>query len=290
MSKLEPCSETEPKVQAHIPSGAHKANKLIGLGVHPSSSQPPHHDILQVYPIDPPQMNAYPYDLSFQYDVMAEVVIDQLMTHQANIAVHAASQHANQTAVTTTQWLNTLMTQAVNIPKYEGEPNTLAEFLERCVTRKTGQAIREAILEFCAVVGLPKKSVVDAGAEFQNKKVEGLLRELRINCHIMTPGDTHSHGVIERLHSTLAECMKLLESGKGLKSPEAVVRATLAYNNSIHSDTIGTPLELMRLGNRLDRGITIDVNLDDIMERIEIEKSKEQRNSMKQINIRKWVC
>ncbi|KAL1129487.1 hypothetical protein AAG570_012432 [Ranatra chinensis] len=144
----------------------------------------------------------------------------------------------------------------------------------KCVTRKTGEAIKEGILDFCGTVGIPKKLVTDSGTDFQNKKVNGLLKELKIPNHITTPGHTHSHGAIERVHSTLAEHMRLLEIGKGVKGPEAVSRATLAYNNSIHSATASTPLELMRIGKRLDRGLSVDIDMEAIRDRIKANKMK----------------
>ncbi|KAL1131756.1 hypothetical protein AAG570_011369, partial [Ranatra chinensis] len=121
----------------------------------------------------------------------------------------------------------------------------------------------------------------NSGTEFRNKQVEGLLRELRIPSHITTPGRTRSHGVIERVYSTLAEHMRLLETGKGIKGPEAVDRATLAYNDSIHSSTGSTPMELMRMGRRLDRGLPVDIDMEAVRTKEKKIKRVERINEQK---------
>ncbi|KAL1140947.1 hypothetical protein AAG570_000875 [Ranatra chinensis] len=54
-----------------------------------------------------------------------------------------------------------------------------------------------------------------------------------------------SHGTIERLHRTLAEHLRLLRQDKGLEGAEAIARAVLAYNSSIHVVTGALALELM---------------------------------------------
>ncbi|KAL1140003.1 hypothetical protein AAG570_006980 [Ranatra chinensis] len=144
----------------------------------------------------------------------------------------------------------------------------------KCIRRKTGQIIREGILEFCATVGIPKKLIMDPGAEFENRAVKGLLEELRISSHITTPGHPRSHGVIERLHSTLGEHMRLLEKGKGITGSEAVIRATIAYNESVHSATGKTPMELMRAWRRVVRDMPIEIDMEKVRDRVKENKIK----------------
>lgn len=132
----------------------------------------------------------------------------------------------------------------------------------KCLSRKTGQAVREALLTFIGTVGTPKKLVTDPGREFRNRQVGKLLDELQIQTHITTPGHARSHGAIERVHGTLGEHLNLLELGRGITGPEAVLRAVLAYNHSIHSVTGKMPIELMREWKRENREVPINQELE----------------------------
>ncbi|KAL1122718.1 hypothetical protein AAG570_003045 [Ranatra chinensis] len=117
---------------------------------------------------------------------------------------------------------------------------------------KTCEQVREALLLFLATVGTPGTLVLDQGREFRNWIVRGFLEEFRIREHWTTPGHPRSHGMVERLHSTLLEHLHLLRIGRGIEGDEAWARALLAYNNSVHSATGRTPLELMRSWQQTD--------------------------------------
>lgn len=132
----------------------------------------------------------------------------------------------------------------------------------KCLSRKTGQAVREALLSFIGSVGTPKMLVTDPGREFGNRQVKELLDELQIRTHITTPGHARSHGAIERVHSTIGEHLNLLELGRGITGPEAVLRAVLAYNHSIHSVTGKMPIELIRAWNRENPEAPIEQELE----------------------------
>ncbi|KAL1130397.1 hypothetical protein AAG570_013335 [Ranatra chinensis] len=122
---------------------------------------------------------------------------------------------------------------------------------------KTGEQVREALLLFLATVGTPGTLVLDQGREFRNWIVRGFLEEFRIRVHWTTPGHPRSHGMVERLHSTLLEHLHLLRIGRGIVGDEAWARALLAYNNSVHSATGRTPLELMRSWQQSDPPVSV---------------------------------
>ncbi|KAL1140108.1 hypothetical protein AAG570_000040 [Ranatra chinensis] len=134
----------------------------------------------------------------------------------------------------------------------------------KCVIRKTGQAVKEGILEFCGTVGIPKTLTTDPGTGFSNRLVRTVIDELDIQMHTTTPGHHQSHGAIERLHSTMAEHMRLWDTGEGIKGPEAVARTVLAYKESVHSATRKTPTELMRARKRADNRVAIERELENI--------------------------
>ncbi|KAL1140034.1 hypothetical protein AAG570_007011 [Ranatra chinensis] len=114
------------------------------------------------------------------------------------------------------------------------------------LTNKTAAEVCTGLLSFFGTVGLPGTLVVDRGREFHNARVKSLLEELRIRAHFTTPGHPRSHGTVERLHSTMAEHLRLLMLDRGLEGSEAVARAVLAYNQSVNVATDAVPLELMR--------------------------------------------
>ena len=147
----------------------------------------------------------------------------------------------------------------------------------RCLTRKTGAVVRDALLTYFGLVGTPQKLIVDPGREFKNETVQRLLDEFEVQVHFTTPGHPHSHGAIERVHNTLTEHLHIIEIEKKITGQEATARATLAYNYTIHSTTGRTPIELMREWQRENTDISI------IQEREQIA-IKEERQKRERIN------
>lgn len=157
---------------------------------------------------------------------------------------------------------------------------TRAGFVQR-IARKTAACVTRALLGYFALLGCPKQIIMDQGREFQNRAVRDLAAELDIKLHFTTPGHSRSHGMVERFHSTLLEHLHLLKIDKGLSGEEAITRATLAYNSSIHTATRRTPHEgLVLRGNRGPREDEIlqarretDVEYQEIGKRKRIEKA-----------------
>ncbi|KAL1138334.1 hypothetical protein AAG570_008398 [Ranatra chinensis] len=134
----------------------------------------------------------------------------------------------------------------------------LTRFAASCPpATKTGEQVKEALLLFLAIVDTPGTLVLDQGREFRNFVVRGFLEEFHISVHWTTPGHSRSHGMIERLHSTLLEHLHLLRIGRGIDGDEAWARALLAYNSSVHSATGRTPLELMRSWQQTDPPVPV---------------------------------
>ena len=142
----------------------------------------------------------------------------------------------------------------------------------KCLSRKTSTAVKEALLTFIGTIGTPGKLITDMGREFKNKQVEDLLSEFEITAHFTTPGHPRSHGAIERVHSTITEHLHLLEIGKGMIGPEAIHRAVIAYNHSIHSVTGKMPIELMREWQREETEVPIRQELERIGDKEIIRK------------------
>ena len=114
------------------------------------------------------------------------------------------------------------------------------------VRNKTARTIRTTLLQLFAAHGRPRTLIMDQGREFKNGLIEELLEDLGIRAHYTTPGHPRSHGMVERLQGSLTEHLQLLRLGRQLTGEEAMWRAVLAYNSSVHSGTDRVPFEEMR--------------------------------------------
>jgi hypothetical protein len=111
------------------------------------------------------------------------------------------------------------------------------------VRNKSARVLRTALTQVFAMHGRPRIIVMDQGREFKNALVEDLLQNLGIEAHYTTPGHPRSHGMVERLQGSLTEHLQLLRLDKQVTGEEAVWRAVLAYNSSVHSGTDKVPFE-----------------------------------------------
>lgn len=113
------------------------------------------------------------------------------------------------------------------------------------ITGKTAIAICDALLEYLQFYGTPARITADNGKEFKNESVSELLTTHKINIHFTTPFHHESNSLIERFHSTLIEHLRILRETYDCTTPTQLMKyAIIAYNNSIHSSTNFTPLEL----------------------------------------------
>ncbi|XP_039290845.1 uncharacterized protein LOC120352759 [Nilaparvata lugens] len=110
---------------------------------------------------------------------------------------------------------------------------------------KTAKCMEQNLLAFFGLFNTPNMLLMDKGKEFDNNRIKKLLEELDIDSHFTTVGHPQSHGMMERLHSTLTEHLHLLEVDRNICGEEAMARAILAYNSSIHSSTNFSPFELV---------------------------------------------
>lgn len=109
---------------------------------------------------------------------------------------------------------------------------------------KTAVHVSKALIKFFTSFGVPEKIVADSGKEFKNETVRDLLKVHKINVHFTTVAHHESNGMIERLHSTLIEHLRILQETCIDDQDNIMDYAIIAYNNSIHSSTKFTPFEL----------------------------------------------
>ena len=117
------------------------------------------------------------------------------------------------------------------------------------IQSKSAKIIMETLLSNLSLFKLPELIIADKGREFDNKSMRNLMAELGIKLHFTTTGHSKSHGSIERLHNTLIEHLSIIKESRNIIGKEAMARAILAYNNSIHSSTDRTPLEIASNSN-----------------------------------------
>lgn len=113
------------------------------------------------------------------------------------------------------------------------------------ITSKNSIEITKALIEFFKYYGVPKSLTMDNGTEFKNDTVRQCLELHKIDVHYITPNNPSSNGLIERLHSTIIEHIRLLKQTNNEPIKNLMNYAIIAYNNSIHSATGFTPLELV---------------------------------------------
>lgn len=97
-----------------------------------------------------------------------------------------------------------------------------------------------SILKYFANYAVPKKIIADN--EFDNVIIKEFMKLHNIELHITTPLHHESNSLIERVHSTLIEHFRLLES---TPEKDRMIYCILAYNNSIHSNLKYTPREIL---------------------------------------------
>lgn len=163
--------------------------------------------------------------------------------------------------------------------------------------RKTADETLGAILTYMGLFGTPKTIVTDNGREFDNSHFRNTMKKLDVSTHFTTVGHSRSQGVIERLHNTLTEHINLIRKEQGLETKQAMTRAVLAYNHSIHTATGYSPIEIVfgenrgfirtEMNSKIDRYVRQKKgNLEKISKvvRDRLEREKERRAN--RVNVR----
>ena len=103
--------------------------------------------------------------------------------------------------------------------------------------------ITQCLMQYFNFYGIPEKIIMDNGGEFRNEVVKEFLKLHKIDIHFTTPSHHDFQGMVERLHSTLQEHLRILQANYP-NEQNLMPYAILAYNNSISSSTGFTPFEL----------------------------------------------
>lgn len=111
--------------------------------------------------------------------------------------------------------------------------------------RSTAEVVR-ALIKYFSLYGVPLKISSDPGSEFNNRLMKELLSFYKIECHIGTPNNPNSMGIVERFHSTIIEIYRLAKYERKITDACTVMSySVMAYNQTIHSVTGLTPFEVL---------------------------------------------
>lgn len=126
----------------------------------------------------------------------------------------------------------------------------------------TALEIADNLITFFSHHGIPTKVITDNGTEFKNAVITELLQLHKVDIHFCSPEHPQSNGVVERLHSTLTEHVRLLNNQGQKDSPitRKVKQAILAYNHTIHSVTKFKPIEIIT--GHLNKEDPFNIDLD----------------------------
>lgn len=117
------------------------------------------------------------------------------------------------------------------------------------ISNKISSTILKELKTYISIHGFPQKIITDNGTEFTSKIFKEYCHQNHIELHFTTPMNSTGNSPVERLHSTLIEIYRILRSDP--KNEEIrnnpidlMTEAIITYNNTIHSTTKMTPLEL----------------------------------------------
>lgn len=123
--------------------------------------------------------------------------------------------------------------------------------------------IADKLITYFTHHGVPELIISDNGGEFRNAVVQELLETHKINLHFTSSQNPQSNGMIERLHSTLVEHIRLLNNEKAFDSDNIKTKikyAILAYNHTIHTSTGHKPMDIITGHIKNRNPLDLDLN------------------------------
>lgn len=143
----------------------------------------------------------------------------------------------------------------------------------------TAVSVVQALLVFSTHHGLPLTIISDQGTEFNNQIFNEFIRLHKIQHHKVLAHAPNENGMIERLHSSILEHLRILKLERQNEPISNLMPyAILGYNSSIHSFTKCRPLDLIT--GHFDPRDPLDVN---ITEHLLQQYLQEHRKKMQQV-------
>ena len=143
-----------------------------------------------------------------------------------------------------------------NENKFKHLCNIIDHFSKLCksylLINKSSFGILLCIKDFFGIYGKPKSLGSDNGREFKNKLIEDYLKNNNIKFVHGFPYKPNSQGVVEIVHKTIKTglILRKLDRNKNFDLKEALEDTVKSYNDTIHSVTKATPLEVFWSTNK----------------------------------------
>ena len=134
--------------------------------------------------------------------------------------------------------------------------NIIDHFSKLCksylLKNKEAFGILQCVKNFISIYGIPRSIGTDNGREFKNKLFNDYMEENKIQYVHGLPYKPHSQGVCEIVHKTIKVglMVKKLENKNKFVIKDALESTITAYNNTLHSVTKATPLEIFHSTNK----------------------------------------
>lgn len=139
--------------------------------------------------------------------------------------------------------------------------------------------IANNLLQFISHHNLPSLIISDNGPEFKNVVLQDFFKIHNIQIHFCTPRHPQSNGMIERVHSTLIEHMRILKNK--FPNENTITRmkySIIGYNNSIHSVTKRKPIEIIT--GHIENDDPLNLNLNERLYSDYVQTHKELTQEM----------
>lgn len=170
--------------------------------------------------------------------------------------------------------------QIIHLDVYTIKKHSFMTFIDRFskhavaiyLEDRNSTTIVEKLRQFLSTRSKPIKIVTDN--EFNSTNVKVFLRQEGIEVHFTKPNNHTGNSDIERLHSTISEKFRALESeGSNLSTQERIFKCVEWYNKSIHSLIRERPIDVVE--GRVSKG-KIEQTIRETKQRI-IDRRNETR-------------
>lgn len=118
--------------------------------------------------------------------------------------------------------------------------------------------IKSKLMQFFSLFGKPKLIITDQERACTTIDLKDFLAQNNIDLHFASINSSNSNSTVERLHSTLAEHLRIIVNTEKTTTECALFKALHAYNNSINSITKFAPFELF-FGRKFDEPLEPDI-------------------------------
>lgn len=198
--------------------------------------------------------------------------------------------------------------EILHLDIYSVNHNQILTIIDKCskfacgytISSRNSITVLRAFKNYISTYGIPKMIVCDQGSEFAANIFQDFCKQFQIEMHITSFQQTSSNSPVERLHSTLTEIYRLIQSKRKenkltTEHDEILLKAFITYNNAIHSSTGHTPYELffgrpykfmksLNFSNEHDYLSKLNTFLDELYPEIQEKVQNVTKNRIESLN------